>query len=105
MNAEKNPPVSNLALSWSDEEIENRFGFFRAGRFTSVNKTLSFVIALVFTAVFFALVTFLLNSVPASRPYAIVFVRPGNLYTTGPAMLFFFWATMMLFFKSRKIDF
>jgi biopolymer transport protein ExbB/TolQ len=98
-------PNSNLALSWTDEEIENRFRLFHAGRFTSVNKTLSFLIALLLTAVFFALITFLLNSVPASRIYAIVFVRPGNIYTTGPAMLFFFWAITMLFFKSRKIDF
>src|SRR5688500_1739675 len=78
----KSKTNSTLALSWSEEEIENRFGFFRPGRFTSVNKTLSFLIALVFTAVFFALITFLLNSVPAARPYAIVFVRPGNIYTT-----------------------
>jgi biopolymer transport protein ExbB/TolQ len=98
-------PSSNLALSWSEEEIENRFGFFRAGRFTTVNKTLSFLIALVLTAIFFAFITFLLNSVPAARPYAIVFVRPGNIYTTGPSMLFFFWATTTLFIKSRKIGF
>ena len=102
MKTTSNP---TLALSWSEEEIENRFGFFRSGRFTSVNKTLSFVIALVLTAGFFALITFLLNSVPAARPYTIVFVRPGNIYTIGPAMLFFFWAITTLFIKSRKINF
>jgi biopolymer transport protein ExbB/TolQ len=96
---------SNVALSWSEEEIENRFGFFRAGRFTAPNKSLSLVIGLVLTAVFFALITFLLNSVPAARPFAIPFVRPGNIYTTGPAMFFFFWAMTTLFFKSRKIEF
>lgn len=96
---------STLALSWSEEEIENRFGFFRPGRFTGVNKSLSFLIALVLTAAFFAAITFLLNSIPSARPFAIVFVRPGNIYTTGPAMLFFFWAITSLFIKSRKIDF
>ena len=101
----KTKPNATLALSWSEEEIENRFGFFRAGRFTSVNKTLTFLIAAVLTAGFFALVTFLLNSVPAARPYTIVFVRPGNVYTTGPAMLFFFWAMTTLFIKARKIEF
>src|ERR1044071_1168644 len=103
MSKPNNNPT--LALSWSEEEIENRFGFFRPGRFTSVNKALTLLIAVVFTAIFFALITFLLNSVPASRPYTIVFVRPGNIYTTGQAMLFFFWAMTTLFFKSRKIDF
>lgn len=101
----KTTPNPTLALSWSEEEIENRFGIFRAGRFTSVNKTLTFLIALVLTAAFFALVTFLLNSVPAARPYTTPFVRPGNIYTIGPAMLFFFWAITTLFIKSRKIEF
>ena len=96
---------SNVSLSWSEEEIENRFGFFRAGRFTSANKKLSFLIGLVLTAIFFALITFLLNSVPAARPFAFPFVRPGNIYTTGPAMFFFFWAMTTLFIKSRKIEF
>jgi biopolymer transport protein ExbB/TolQ len=100
-----NRPNSNLALSWAEEEIENRFGFFRPGRFTTANKTLSFLIGLVFTAIFFALVMFFLNSIPATRPFLFPFVRPGNIYTTGPAMLFFFWAMTTLFFKSRKIDF
>jgi biopolymer transport protein ExbB/TolQ len=100
-----NRPNSNLALSWSEEEIENRIGFFRPGRFTTANKTLSFIIGLLLTAIFFAVVTFLLNSVPAARPFAIPFVRPGNIYTTGPAMLFFFWAMTTLFIKSRKIEF
>ncbi len=98
-------PPSAISLSWSEEEIENRFGFFRPGRFTSVNKTLSFIIALLLAALFFAGISFLLNAIPAARAYAIVFVRPGNIYTTGPAMLFFFWAVTMLFIKSRKIDF
>jgi biopolymer transport protein ExbB/TolQ len=99
------PNNPTLALSWSEEEFENRFGFFRPGRFTSTNKTLSFLIAAILTAGFFVLITFLLNSVPAARPYAIPFVRTGNIYTTGPAMLFFFWAMTTLFIKSRKIDF
>lgn len=101
----KSPPSPTLALSWSEEEIENRFGFFRPGRFTSVNKTLSLLIAVALTAIFFAIITFLLNSTPAARPYALPFVRPGNIYTTAPAMLFFFWAMTTLFIKSRKIDF
>jgi len=101
----KSAPASTLALSWSEEEIENRFGFFRPGRFTNVNKSLTFLIALALTAIFFALISLLLNSVPASRPYTMPFVRPGNIYTTGPAMLFFFWAMASLFVKSRKIQF
>jgi biopolymer transport protein ExbB/TolQ len=99
------PTNSNLALSWSEEDIENRFGFFRAGRFTTSNKTLSFLIGLVLTAVFFAGITLLLDSIPAARAFATPFVRPGNIYTIGPAMLFFFWAMTTLFIKSRKVNF
>jgi biopolymer transport protein ExbB/TolQ len=97
------PPT--LALSWSEEEIENRFGFFRAGRYTTVNKTLSLLIALVLTALFYLLNAALLNYVPALHRFAIIFVRPGNAYTIVPALILFFWAITALFIKSRKLEF
>jgi biopolymer transport protein ExbB/TolQ len=94
-----------VALSWSEEEIENRFGFFRAGRYTTVNKTLSLMFALILTALFYLLNAALLNYVPAAHRFSIIFVRPGNAYTIGPALVLFFWAISALYIKSRKLEF
>lgn len=105
MNAAKHPPASSLALSWSEEEIENRSGFFRAGRFTTVNKGFSLAVAVVLTAIFYTLVGLLLNFVPSVHRFAIIFFRPANVYTIGPAVLLFFWAMTTLFIKSRKLEF
>jgi biopolymer transport protein ExbB/TolQ len=99
------PSNSRVALSWAGEEIENRLGIFRAGRFTTVNKSLSFVAAVLLTAVFYMLDVALLNYVPAVHRFAIIFMRPANVYTIGPAVLLFFWAMSSLFIKSRKLDF
>jgi biopolymer transport protein ExbB/TolQ len=98
-------PAPRLALSWAEEEIENRFVFFRAGRYTTVNKTLCLLIALILTAIFYALNTTLLNYVPAAHRFAIIFMRPGNTYTIAPALVLFFWAMAALFIKSRKLEF
>ncbi|MBI4325965.1 MAG: MotA/TolQ/ExbB proton channel family protein [Chloroflexi bacterium] len=92
-------------LSWIEEDIENRFGFFKGGRYTSVNKVLSLLLALLLTAGFFLLLVYVLNPSPWFHPFAIVFIRPGNVWTIGPAMLFFFWAVVILCLKSRKIRF
>jgi biopolymer transport protein ExbB/TolQ len=109
MNLPKTSPSANasssLALSWSEEEIENRSGFFRAGRFTTVNKGLSFAIALILTALFYTATALLLNFVPSAHRFAIIFFRPANVYTIGPAVLLFFWAMTSLFIKSRKLEF
>jgi biopolymer transport protein ExbB/TolQ len=96
---------STLALSWSQEDIENRFGFFRGGRYTTVNKTLSLLLALVLTGLFYLLNALLLEHVPAAHRFAIIFARPGNLYTIGPALVLFFWAICALFIKGRKLQF
>ncbi len=92
-------------LSWIEEDIENRFGFFKGGRYTSVNKVLSLLLALLLTAGFFLLLVYVLNPSPWFHPFAIVFIRSGNTWTTVPAMLFFFWAVVILCLKSRKITF
>jgi biopolymer transport protein ExbB/TolQ len=99
-----NSEMQIASLSWSEEDIENRFGFFKGGRYTSVNKILSFLIALVLTTIFFAFIFFATN-VPALKFFADVFVRPGNIYTVAPTMLFFFWAMAILILKNRKIKF
>lgn len=99
------PSTPTLALSWSEEEIENRFAIFRGGRFTTVNKLLSFLIALVLTALFYVLVPMLPSLLPVTRRFAIIFTRPGNIYTIAPAIFLFFWAMTSLFLKARKLAF
>src|SRR5215467_6230293 len=41
-----------VTLSWVDQDIENRWGIFKGGRYTSVNKWLSFIIAVLISAAF-----------------------------------------------------
>src|SRR3954469_8241266 len=98
-------PAPTVALSWSEEEIENRFGFFHAGRYTTINKTLSLLIAIILTALFYFLNTIVLNHIPAAHRLAIIFLRPANIYTVGPALVLFFWAISALYIKSRKLEF
>jgi biopolymer transport protein ExbB/TolQ len=94
-----------VALSWEEEDVENRWGLglFKGGRFTSVNKTFTFMVALGVTAVFIWLM-FLLNRGDTSlKPVGTAFVRPGNLFATGPATLFFFWGVVVSLVKIPKL--
>jgi len=94
-----------VALNWGTQDLENRIGLFKAGRYTSANKLLGFVLAIVLTAAFFALLVYGFSAIPYLQPFAIVFIRPGNLWTTGPATFFFFWAMTLLVLKGRKLNF
>jgi biopolymer transport protein ExbB/TolQ len=105
-NTSASSPSSDIvSLNWMEEDIENRIGLFKGGRYTSPNKLLGFLFAVLQTAVFFALLVYVFTRISWLAPYAIVFIRPGNLYTTGPAMFFFFWAMSLLVLKSRKLRF
>lgn len=94
-----------LALNWTEQDVENRLGVFKAGRYTSPNKTLGFALAVLFTAAFFALLVYVFSATSFLQQFAIVFIRPGNLYTTGPATFFFFWAMSLLVLKRVKLNF
>jgi biopolymer transport protein ExbB/TolQ len=94
-----------VTLSWEKEDIENRWGLglFKGGRFTSVNKTFTFLVALGVTGIFIWLM-FLLNRGDSSlKQVGTAFVRPGNLYATGPATLFFFWGVVVSLVKLPKL--
>ncbi len=96
-----------VSLSWKDEDFENRWGFglFRGGRFTAVNKIFTFLIAAVVSGAFLWLMTFLYNR-PEGAPFRRIgemFVRPGNIYATGPATLFFFWGVVVSLIKIPKL--
>jgi hypothetical protein len=94
-----------VSLNWLEEDFENRIGLFKGGRYTSPNKMLGFVSALILTAVFFALMVYVFSGTPGLQRFAIAFIRPRNIYTTIPAMLLFFWAMSLLFIKRQKIRF
>lgn len=96
-------PPSMVSLSWEKEDIENRWGLFRGGRFTSVNKTLSFILAVIASAAFLWLMNWLHDSHTGLEKLGMMFVRPGNLYATGPATLCFFWGVVTALLKIPKL--
>jgi len=91
-------------LSWRRGDIENWFGVFQPGSYTSTNKALTFIVASFVTGGFFLLISYL-QKYSSLEPYIEVFLRGANMYTTIPCTLLFFWAIVMLFFKGRKINF
>lgn len=98
------PRPAVVSLSWRDQDIENRWGIFKGGRFTSVNKTFSFILALLATALFLWVMFMLDRSQLSFRRLGTVFVRPGNLYATAPATLCFFWGVMVALLKIPKLN-
>jgi len=97
------PRPAAVSLSWEDEDIENRWGLFKGGRFTSVNKLFSFILAAMISAVFIWAMFLLERSGAGLEPLGQMFVRPGNLYATGPATLCFFWGLVISLLKIPKL--
>jgi biopolymer transport protein ExbB/TolQ len=97
------PRPAIVSLSWEHEDIENRWGLFKGGRFTSVNKIFTFIIAAGISAVFLWLMNFLYRGTSSLHHIGEMFVRPGNLYATGPATLFFFWGVVISLVKIPKL--
>jgi biopolymer transport protein ExbB/TolQ len=94
-----------VSLSWTDEDIENRWGLglFKGGRFTSVNKLFTFLLAAAISAVFIGLMFLLDHGDSSLKPIGTAFVRTGNLFATGPATLFFFWGVVVSLVKLPKL--
>jgi biopolymer transport protein ExbB/TolQ len=88
-------------INWSQRDIEQRFGF-RGGRFTTVNKWLTFLLGLVLTAVFYAGLIFGVARVPGALWFTDMFTARG--FAPYFTMLLFFWGLAILFIKSRKLD-
>jgi biopolymer transport protein ExbB/TolQ len=94
-----------VSLSWEAEDIENRcgLGLFKGGRFTSVNKTFTFLVAAVVSAVFIGMMYWLNQGDSQFKRIGTAFVRHGNLFATGPATLFFFWGVVVSLVKIPKL--
>ena len=88
-------------LNWARSDFEQRFGF-RGARFTAVNNVVSFLIALVLTALFFVFVVYLLNRIEPTKFVAAMFLR-GVIPI--PIAFLFFWCMAILFVKGRKLSF
>ncbi len=91
-------PESHKILSWNKNDIEQKLGF-KGGRFTKVNSTLSFLIALIFTLVIYAIISLQLQEMPIGR----MFLDRGF---TPYAMTFLFcWSLTIALIKWRKLRF
>jgi len=99
--ASANPfSTSDFQLNWSKRDVEQRLGF-RGGRFTTVNRMLSFLIGILLTVLFYVAIIFGLQQLPQARWFCSMFLERG--ICPYPTMLFFFWAVAILFLKSRKL--
>jgi biopolymer transport protein ExbB/TolQ len=99
----KNPFVAiEHQLDWSRKDIERRLGF-RGGRYTSPSKPLSFVMGLLLTVAFYALIVLALRQWPEFRSFSALFLERGPC--PFAAMLLFFWSIAYLFLKRLKLGF
>jgi biopolymer transport protein ExbB/TolQ len=93
-----------VSLSWSEQDIENRWGIFKGGRYTSVNKLFSFLLALAAAAAFLFVADLLYGSNSTfSHRFGEFFLRDNNRYATFPATLFFFWGVVIVLLKMPKL--
>lgn len=92
--------VVDPVLNWVQDDWEQRFGF-RGGRFTSVNKLMSFLIGILLTVGFYFIVIYLLRSHSSTALFAAIFLERGPC--PYPTVFLFFWAASILFMKSRKL--
>jgi biopolymer transport protein ExbB/TolQ len=91
-------------LAWSQDDIENRFGF-KGGRYTSVNHAFAFLIGALLTGILYALMLFVFIHVPGVSKVATIYMRPTNQFAVIPATFFFFGGLAILFLKGKKIQF
>ena len=91
-------------LAWSQDDVENRFGF-KGGRYTSVNHTLAFLMGAVMAAILYALMTFVFVNLPVVSKIATIYRRPSNQFAVIPATLFFFGGISILVLKGKKLKF
>jgi len=91
-------------LAWSQDDIENRFGF-KGGRYTSVNHGFAFLIGAILTGLLYALMLFVFIHLPVVSKVAAIYMRPSNQFAVIPATFFFFGGIAVLFLKGKKIKF
>lgn len=85
-------------ISWSKGDIEQKLGF-RGGRFTKVNSSLSFLVALLLTVIVYIVMAFVLSEAPVGH----MFLDRG--FTPYVMTLLFSWSLSIAFVKWRKLKF
>jgi biopolymer transport protein ExbB/TolQ len=93
---------AEFQLNWAKHDIEQRFGF-TGGRFTNVNKVLSFLVGVFLSTVFYLGVIYGMNANPTAKWIRHMFVARGAVPYF--VVFFFFWSLAILFFKDRKVSF
>jgi biopolymer transport protein ExbB/TolQ len=91
-------------LSWSQDDIENRFGF-KGGRYTDVNQTFVFLLGGLLAAATYALAIFVFKPTPGLSRLATMLLRPTNQFAIIPATVFFFVGVAILIVKTKKVNF
>ena len=91
-------------LAWTQDDIENRFGF-KGSRYTSVNHAFALLLGAMFAGVLYALMIFVFIHVPIANKVAAMFMRPTNQFAVIPATVFFFWGVAILILKGKKVQF
>jgi biopolymer transport protein ExbB/TolQ len=99
------PKPALVSLSWAEEDIENRWGLFKGGRYTSVNKGFTFILAAILSTLFLGLMfTFYHHGSGFPKRLGQFFVRDvNNLCATIPATLCFFWGAVTAVIKIPKL--
>ena len=93
-DSSKESPESNerAILKWHKQDPEQRLGF-KGGRYTDANKVLSFLIGLLLTAAFFAVIFYGFRGVEGFNMVRAILVERGP--TQYIAVLFFFATTLL----------
>lgn len=91
---------TDFAIDWGRDDPECKLGF-RNGRFTTASPMLSFIVAILFTVVFYTALIVSLRQSQGIRWFADMFLERGPC--PYPTIFLFFWATSLLFFKWRKL--
>ena len=99
--AESGPRL--VSLNWAEQDIENRWGLFQGGRYTTINKGFSFLLAAIGASAFLAMMLFCYHRTGPLQKLGEVFVRETNLPATIPATLFFFWGSITAILKIFKL--
>lgn len=94
-------PNAPPQLSWSGSDFEQKIGF-KGGRFTAVNNVVTFIMAMIFTGLFFVFVIYGLNRFAPTQFIAEMFLR-GPIPI--PTAFLSFWCAAILIVKNKKIQF
>jgi biopolymer transport protein ExbB/TolQ len=102
-------------LSWSTQDFEQKIGF-TGGRYTETNAFFTFLVGLIMTTIFFLLLEFVIGDETSPRmgdadsfmvQFSTKFIDRGigGYVMAAGIMLLFFWSSIILFVKGRKVKF